>query len=109
MHRKKRSRLAVDEARHVEDRVVGLREAVQGEHAEDGGEGGEEDGRLERRHDEGRPGENGRPPMFIGYSMTEAQYCSPHPAARPKSPPARTSFGTWVSWRWSASITSSIG
>ena len=41
----------------------------------------------------------GRPPMFIGYSITEDQYCSPHPAAIPKSPPARTSFGTWVWWR----------
>ena len=52
---------------------------------------------------------NGRPPMFIGYSITEDQYCSPHPAAIPKSPPARTSFGTWVWWRCRASSTSSIG
>ena len=29
---------------------------------------------------------NGRPPMFIGYSITEDQYCSPHPAAMPEEP-----------------------
>src|SRR5262249_818221 len=40
------------EARGVEDRVVRHRQAVQAEHGEDRGEGGEEDRALEGRHDE---------------------------------------------------------
>ena len=37
---------------------------------------------------------SGRPPMFIGYSITDAQYCSAKPVAMPVRPPASTSFGS---------------
>src|SRR5688572_6816131 len=43
------------EARDVEDGVIWLREAVQGEHPEHGGERCAEDGRLEGGHEERRP------------------------------------------------------
>ena len=73
MQMKKRSRLASANVRHVEDRVVGLGQAVQGQHAEHrrasaanrivvSKVGGMKAGQLWR----------GRPPMFIGYSMTDA-------------------------------------
>ena len=52
---------------------------------------------------------NGRPPMFIGYSITDAQYCSTKPVAMPVRPPASTSFGRIVRFLWMMSLSSSIG
>src|SRR5436309_4790834 len=43
------------ESPHVEDGVIRHRQAVQGEHAEDGEEGGHEDRALERDRDPSRP------------------------------------------------------
>src|SRR2546430_7752304 len=43
------------EAPHIEDRVIRHRQTVQGEHAEDGGERGEQDRALEGDRDPGWP------------------------------------------------------
>src|SRR3954463_7494115 len=43
------------EAAHVEDGVIRHRQAVEGQHAEDGGEGGDEDRALEGDRDPRRP------------------------------------------------------
>src|SRR3954468_7753993 len=43
------------EAPHVEDRVIRHRQAVEGEHAEDGREGGEQDRALKGDRDPGWP------------------------------------------------------
>src|ERR1700739_4554208 len=45
----------VDEAADVENRVIGLGQAVQREHAEHGAESGAEDGELESHRNESRP------------------------------------------------------
>src|SRR2546423_3567558 len=45
------------EPRHVEDRVIRHRKAVQGQHAEHSRQGGDEDGALEDDWDERRPAE----------------------------------------------------
>ena len=47
--------------------------------------------------------------MFIGYSITDAQYCSAKPVAMPVRPPASTSFGSTVRVLWMMSLSSSIG
>ena len=47
--------------------------------------------------------------MFIGYSITDAQYCSAKPVAMPVRPPASTSFGSIVRFLWMMSFSSSIG
>ena len=51
----------------------------------------------------------GRPPMFRGYSRTEAQYCRPKPPRPPTRPPIRTSSGTRDGPWPIASLSSSIG
>src|SRR3954470_13836157 len=43
------------EAPHIEDRVIRHRQSVEREHAEDGGEGGDQDRAFERDRDPGRP------------------------------------------------------
>ena len=51
----------------------------------------------------------GLPPMFIGYSMAEAQYSSPYPASSPVTPPISTSSGSREWWKPRASESASIG
>ena len=98
------------EARHVEDRVVGLREAVEREHAEDRRERREQHRRLEGRHHPRRPGRD-RPAADVervGDHRAVVLQAEAAEEARRCRPPS-TIFGTCVSCRCSASSTSSIG
>ena len=47
--------------------------------------------------------------MFIGYSITEAQYCSAKPVAMPVRPPTKTKRDSLVRFLWMMSFSSSTG
>ena len=52
---------------------------------------------------------NGRPPMFIGYSITDAQYCSANPVAMPVKAAGQHQRDSRVRFRWMMSLSSSTG